>query len=184
VAAAWEQIPPERRGRAELIFTAHSLPAGMAAGCDYVRQLQESCRLVVEQLGPDVRPARWQLCYQSRSGPPSQPWLEPDICDVLAQLADQGQVRDVVVCPIGFISDHMEVLFDLDTEAQQLCQQRGLQMVRAETVGTHPRFVHMIGELIRERTEGSPRQALGTLGPSHDVCPEDCCLSGRPAAAS
>ena len=93
---------------------------------------------------------RWRLVFQSRSGPPTQPWLEPDICDYLAELKEAG-TEDVVIAPIGFISDHMEVLYDLDTEARALCEKIDLNMVRAATVGTHPTFISMIRELILER---------------------------------
>ncbi len=169
---ALNTIPPERQSATHLAFTAHSIPLGMANNCRYVEQLQESCRLVAEQLS---HPSR-ALVYQSRSGPPSQPWLEPDIGDHLRQLAADG-VRDVVIIPIGFISDHMEVKFDLDTEAAAISQELGLNLVRAGTVGTHPQFVSMIRELILERMTDDPvRRSLGPLGPSHDVCPEDCCL--------
>lgn len=176
VQAALEQIPAERRASAHIAFTAHSLPAGMAANCAYEVQLAESSRLVAEALGIE----KWQLVYQSRSGPPQQPWLEPDICDHLEALHEQG-VQDVVVSPIGFISDHMEVIYDLDTEAKELAEKLGLNMVRAATVGTHPRFVSMIRELIVERMSANPeRLALGTRGPNHDICGPNCCLSGRP----
>jgi ferrochelatase len=153
---------------AELIFTAHSIPLAMAQTSRYEEQLNEACRLVAGQLGQD----RWRLIYQSRSGSPMQPWLEPDILQCLRQL-EAG--RAVVLAPIGFLSDHMEVVYDLDTEARAVCQERGIRMVRAATVGVRPRFVSMIRELVLERTAGAPRRALGTLGPSHDVCPEDCC---------
>jgi ferrochelatase len=144
----------------------------MADNCRYVAQLNEACRLVAE----GAKHTNWQLAYQSRSGPPSQPWLEPDILDVLHEKAAAG-VRDVVVMPIGFISDHMEVLFDLDTEAKHLAEGLGMNFHRAATVGTHPRFIRMIRELIVERMSDNPqRLALGTMGPSHDVCPADCCL--------
>jgi protoporphyrin/coproporphyrin ferrochelatase len=175
-AAALAKIPDEsnRRRDAHLIFTAHSIPLAMAAGCRYETQLLDACRVVSDA----VQTTNWQLAYQSRSGPPSQPWLEPDVNDVLRKLAGE-KVRDVVVVPIGFISDHMEVLFDLDTEAQQTSRDLGINMLRAATVGTHPRFVRMIRELIVERMTGDPnRPALGALGPSHDVCPADCCLKG------
>ncbi len=171
--AALEQIPPERRTAAELVFTAHSIPLAMAQSCRYEAQLREASRLVSEAL----RHRRWRLVYQSRSGPPQQPWLEPDICDTLRALGEEGATRDVVVVPIGFISDHLEVLYDLDVEAADLAHQLGLNLVRAATVGTHPRFVRMIRELIEERLADAPhRPALGSLGPSHDVCPTDCCL--------
>jgi len=172
--AALEKIPDESRQLAELIFTAHSIPMAMAAGCQYESQLCEACRLVATGLGRKD----WALVYQSRSGPPQQPWLEPDINDFLLQrrgiaLKDQS----VVVVPIGFISDHMEVVYDLDTEARHLCERLGINMVRAATVGTDPRFVQMIRELIEERITDAPRRlALGMLRPSQDVCAHDCCL--------
>jgi len=173
---ALDEIPPERRDNARLVYTAHSIPIAMSTGCEYVNQLNESCRLITEQIGRDS----FDLVYQSRSGPPHQPWLEPDICDHLKDLHETAKVTDVVVIPIGFTSDHMEVLFDLDTEAKQLCEEIGLNMIRAATVGTHARFITMIRELIEERLTDTPtRQALGTLGPCHDICPEDCCPSGR-----
>jgi protoporphyrin/coproporphyrin ferrochelatase len=139
----------------KMIFTAHSIPISMAETSDYAKQLQESCRLVAERLQCD----HWQLVYQSRSGPPSQPWLEPDIADVLRGL-DRG--ASVVVVPIGFISDHMEVIYDLDIEARAIAEERGVNMLRAGTVGVHPKFLRMIRELIND-----PR--------SHDVCRADCC---------
>ena len=183
--AALAEIPEERRAAARVAFTAHSIPEAMAAGCEYERQLLETCRLVAEGAGR----ASWRLVFQSRSGPPTQPWLEPDICDHLRALKDEG-VADVVVAPVGFISDHMEVLYDLDTEARQVSEETGLNMIRAATVGTHPEFVRMIRELILERLDPTvPRRSLGTFGPSPDVCPVDCCLSGmtrpgmRPAAS-
>lgn len=168
---ALEAIPGERQSATRLVFTAHSIPVAMASGCEYANQLRESCRLVAEGLGHSA----WELVYQSRSGPPSQPWLEPDVKDHLRAIAGQG-MRDVVIVPIGFVSDHLEILFDLDVEARDVCQSLGMNMVRASTVGTHPRFVRMIRELIVERTEDAPRLALGTLGASHDVCPVNCCL--------
>lgn len=180
VRAAIEQVPSQRHATTQLVFTAHSIPHAMADGCSYVAQLNEACRLIAE----DVPDLPWQLVYQSRSGPPTQPWLEPDICDYLKSVAANQTITDVVVVPVGFISDHMEVLFDLDTEAKQVSEQLGLNMIRAATVGTHPRFVRMIRELILERMTGAERPALGTLGPSHDVCPSDCCPSGRPRPTS
>ncbi len=172
VRDAINQIAQERQSATQLIFTAHSIPLGMADNCRYVEQLQDSCQLVSDQVGHGA----WTLVYQSRSGPPSQPWLEPDVCDYLSQLSQQG-VQDVVIVPIGFISDHMEVKYDLDTEAHDLCQKLGLNMVRAGTAGVHPEFVAMIRELILERLDDAvERRALGKLGPSHDVCPVDCCL--------
>ncbi len=170
--AALSQIPVEQRDKAQLLFTAHSIPLGMAATCQYEAQLREASHLVAAGVGC----GDWRLVYQSRSGPPTQPWLEPDVGAALREFAESGG-KDVVVVPIGFISDHIEVLFDLDEEAQNIARQIGLNMVRAATVGTHPRFVRMIRELAQERLGDHPvRPALGDLGPSHDVCPQDCCV--------
>jgi len=179
VRAALERIPAERRGAAELVFTAHSIPVYMARTSRYVQQVEEACRLVAAR----VARSPYRLVYQSRSGPPGQPWLEPDILDYLRGLAAAGTARDLVVAPIGFISDHMEVVYDLDIEARQLCTELGLNLVRAETAGSHPRFAAMIRELVVERLETiAGRPALGEHGPSHDVCPEDCCPGpGGPA---
>jgi ferrochelatase len=169
---AWDKIPAERRSEVQLVFTAHSIPSAMAAGCAYEAQLNEACRLVAQSVGN----ANWRLVYQSRSGPANQPWLEPDIRDYLRELNTKTGARDVVVAPIGFVSDHIEVLFDLDTEAKRVCDELGINLVRAQTVGTHPRFITMIRELIDERIrESVERPALGSLGPCPDVCPADCC---------
>ncbi len=178
---AWESLPPERQARSAVLFSAHSIPETMAQNCAYVAQLEESARLVA--LGAGV--PRYELVYQSRSGSPHQPWLEPDVGDRVRRLAADG-VADVLVSPVGFISDHMEVLFDLDTELAELCQELGVQLHRLPTVGTDPRFVAMIVELIKERCGlQAERRALGGDPPSHDVCPENCCLHGvasvRPA---
>jgi ferrochelatase len=171
--AALAQLPAERRAAAQLLFSAHSIPLAMARTCQYEAQLREAARLVAQMAGHE----RWQLVYQSRSGSPHQPWLEPDINAVIEQLAASGGTPDVIVVPIGFISDHMEVLYDLDEEARQTAERLGLHLIRVPTVGTHPRFVRMIRELVEERLTNQPtRLALGALGPSHDVCPADCCL--------
>jgi ferrochelatase len=166
-----------------LIFTAHSIPQSMAETCDYEQQLQEASRLVAEAVG--VKPQNWNLVYQSRSGRPQDPWLEPDICDYLKAISDQN-IKNVVVLPIGFVSDHMEILFDLDEEAQAVCAEEGLHMQRAPSVGTHPAFVSMLVELIQERVgDTSEKRAIGKFGPGHDVCPLDCCPAPerRPAAS-
>ncbi|MFN7996702.1 MAG: ferrochelatase [Bryobacteraceae bacterium] len=176
VCAALAQIPAERRGSAELAFTAHSVPVSMSETSRYVQQLEEVCRLVAERVGR----SGYRLVYQSRSGAPGQPWLEPDILEYLRSVAASNSTKDVVLAPIGFISDHMEVLYDLDTEARQVAIELGLNMVRAATVGTDPRFVAMIRELVLERSGGlRDRRALGQYGPSDDVCPEDCCPGPR-----
>jgi protoporphyrin/coproporphyrin ferrochelatase len=173
VRQAFVKVPEARRKSAHLIYTAHSIPMAMAQGCDYEKQLLETARLVTAEIGH----ANLRLVYQSRSGPPSQPWLGPDILDCLREIRQQESTSDVVIAPIGFVSDHMEILFDLDTQARELCEELGLAMVRAETVGTHPRFIRMIRELICERVlPDQSRLAMGTLGPRKDVCPGDCCL--------
>lgn len=156
-----------------LAFTAHSIPESMAANCEYAAQLEETGSLIAQALGV----TNWRLVYQSRSGSPAQPWLGPDICDHLHELDGAG-MKDVVVAPIGFVSDHMEVVYDLDVEAQQLAGELGMKMVRAATAGTHPSFVKMIRELILERVDNVPARFLGSRGATHSICPADCCLAG------
>jgi ferrochelatase len=183
VREALDAHPADLRPSTHLAFTAHSIPASMAARCDYERQLAETCRLVAEAVG--VGPDRWRLVYQSRSGRPTDPWLEPDILDHLDVLARQG-VRAVVVHPVGFLSDHLEVLYDLDEEARHKARSLGLSMARSATVGTHPRFVAMLADLVVERSTGAiKRPAVGHYGAGHDVCPPDCCPApARPAVTS
>jgi ferrochelatase len=163
---ALKQLP-----NAHLLYTAHSVPLSMARGSDYVQQLNETCDLVSSR----VNRAEWRLVYQSRSGPPGQPWLEPDINDALREIAASNSNRDVVIAPIGFLSDHMEVLYDLDTEARAICEQLGLNMVRAGTVGVHPKIIAMIRELILERMGRSERRAVGKFPAAPDECAMDCC---------
>jgi ferrochelatase len=174
VAAALEQLGAQLGGPApegtRLVFTAHSIPRSMANTSDYEKQLRANAVLISERLG---RP-HWDLVWQSRSGPPEVPWLEPDILDHLRALRSQG-VPATVIAPIGFLSDHVEVLYDLDEEARQTCEAIGLPMARAATVGTHPRFVQMIRELIMERMRGLPVQSVGPLPACPEVCASDCC---------
>jgi len=183
IREALAQVSAEDRSSVKLVFTAHSIPTAMARNSSYEMQLQESCRLVAAEVG--VPASRWSLVYQSRSGRPQDPWLEPDILEHLRQLKERG-TTGVIVHPIGFLSDHMEVLYDLDEEAKQLCDSLGLSMVRSRTVGTHRGFVRMLRELIGERVACAPaeeRRVMGQFGPSHDVCPVDCCLPpARPSA--
>jgi ferrochelatase len=146
---------------AHLVFTAHSIPETMAANCDYVSQLAHTGALIARE----VKIAKWHLVYQSRSGSPMQPWLGPDVCDHLRALRDEG-VTNVVVAPIGFVSDHMEVVYDLDVEARRVADEIGLKMVRAATAGTHPAFVRMIRELVMER--------INNEVPAN-ICAPDCC---------
>lgn len=180
VRHALQQVPPERQAAVRLLFTAHSIPTAMACRSPYEAQLAETARLVAAGVGS----SELALVYQSRSGRKDVPWLEPDILDSLRAIHADG-AEDVVVSPIGFLSDHMEVMYDLDIAAGELATDLGLNMIRAATVGTHPAFVSMVRELIQERLAPSrPRRALGELGPGHDVCPVSCCLSsgsGRPS---
>ena len=177
VRNALATLDPARRGSTRLVFTAHSVPVAMAAasgpeGGRYEAQLRETAQLVAEVAAPDLP---YDLVWQSRSGPPHVPWLEPDVNDHLAVLAADG-VTSVVVSPIGFISDHLEVVWDLDTEAAATAERLGLEFVRAATPGTDPRFVSMVRELVTERLDpaGTTRRRLGTL-PVWDTCPAGCC---------
>jgi ferrochelatase len=175
IGAVLDMLPEERRARAQLVFTAHSIPLAMARASRYEAQLRETGQLIAERL----RPAAWELVYQSRSGPPTQPWLEPDIGDHLRALKSRGGA-DVVIAPIGFISDHIEVLYDLDVEARQLAAELGLNLTRAATAGVHPAFVAMIRELIAERcSPGTEPRFLGTRGIPGDLCSDGCCLAGH-----
>jgi protoporphyrin/coproporphyrin ferrochelatase len=174
---ALEKIPAGRRSKAHVAFTAHSIPVSMAQTSRYAAQLSETCRLVCERLG--IPTSRWALVYQSRSGRPTDPWLEPDICDHLASLTATG-VSDVSVLPIGFLSDHVEVLYDLDVEAQEKSRGLGLNLVRAATVGTDPQFVEALADLVEERVNQRPnRAAVGAFAGWPDVCPPDCCPAPR-----
>ncbi len=180
VRAALASLPAPSDAR--LVFTAHSIPTSMEVasgpgGHLYSAQLREASRLVASAVRGEG--ADFDLVWQSRSGPPSVPWLEPDVNDHLASLAARG-VPAVVVSPIGFVSDHVEVLWDLDEEAAATAAKLGLGYARAATVGTDPRFVRMVRQLVEERTAGAPRLALSPLGPSHDTCPLTCCPAPRP----
>jgi ferrochelatase len=183
VRAALAELPAGETTR--LVFTAHSIPTAMAAtagrvtagvGHRYESQLHEASRLVADAAGAGTG---WNLVWQSRSGAPRVPWLEPDINHQLTTLAESG-ITGVVVSPIGFISDHLEVVWDLDTEAAETADRLGLGFVRAATPGTDPRFVRMVRELVAERLDPDyPRAALGTI-PSWDFCAVGCCSTGRP----
>jgi ferrochelatase len=170
--AALAALPAGLRDEAHLVFTAHSIPVAMAEASGpgpirgrYVAELTEAARIITERAGLDAHPRT--LAYQSRSGPPAQPWLEPDVGDVMGELARAG-TKAVVVIPVGFVSDHMEVRHDLDAEAAQSAKSLGLAFARAATPGCHPAFVSMITELVRERLAGPE------AGPDQ-TCPADCC---------
>jgi protoporphyrin/coproporphyrin ferrochelatase len=213
VADALATLEPEARAGARLVCTAHSVPDGMAAasgshtggtwvaggaggggsvggrvGGRYAQELREVSKLIAERTLGDSAP--FDLAYQSRSGPPSVPWLEPDVNEHLARVAKEG-ASGVVVAPVGFVSDHMEVVFDLDVEAAETAASLGLPFARAKAPGPTPRFARMVCELVAERTEGAPALALGDLGLGAFAdgalnCPADCCRyapqrPGRPA---
>jgi ferrochelatase len=159
IRAALSQL--EDPAAAHLVFTAHSIPESMAANCNYVAQLGHTGALIARE----VQIANWHLVYQSRSGSPMQPWLGPDVSDHLRALRDEG-VTSVVLAPIGFVSDHVEVVYDLDVEARRVADEIGMKMARAATAGTHPSFVKMIRELVMERlTDEAPA----------NICAPDCC---------
>jgi protoporphyrin/coproporphyrin ferrochelatase len=185
IRGAAESLPTSVRDHGfDLVFTAHSIPEAMSAasgpaGGAYPRQLAEVSRLVAERVGG----ARsWRLAYQSRSGPPSAGWLGPDVGDCLAELAGSGSSA-VILVPVGFTSDHMEIVFDLDVEAAEAARRLGLPLARAATPGTDPRFVAMISELVRERQDGRPPRALGDLGPAVGTCRDGCCGPGAAGPA-
>jgi ferrochelatase len=163
--------------QARLVFTAHSIPVRMdetsgPTGGLYLAQQRETARLVAEAVRGAG--AEFDLVWQSRSGPPQVPWLEPDINDHLRALAAHG-VGEVVVSPTGFVSDHMEVVWDLDVEAQATAASVGIDLRRAPSAGTHPAFVAMVRELVQEELAGAPRASLGTLGVCGVDCPLTCC---------
>jgi len=145
VQQAFAQLSSAQRAAASLLFTAHSVPVAMPGTSLYVEQIGEGARFVAEKLGH----ARWSVVYQSRSGDPRTPWLEPDIGAVLPRLAADG-VRDVVVVPIGFVCDHIEVLYDLDIEAKRIATAHNVNMIRAGTVNDHPTFLRMMAAVVRE----------------------------------
>ena len=186
VRAALETIPAPLRDQARLVFTAHSVPtvmdetSGPQADGLYHRQHEETARLVSALVqGPD-RP--FDMVWQSRSGPPQMPWLEPDVNDHLRALAADG-VTAVVVCPTGFVSDHLEVKWDLDEEAAATAAELGMAFARAATAGTHPGFVRCVRELVEEQLGGAEPQHLGSLGLCGVACAPTCCPAPkRPSA--
>jgi ferrochelatase len=157
---------------APVLMTAHSIPTSMAAQCDYEQQLHETGRLVAEAAGEGG--VAWSQVFQSRSGPTDQPWLGPDVGEAIAALPEGTD--SVIVVPIGFVSDHMEVVYDLDTQAEEIAAARGIKLVRTATPGTHPAFVEMVGQLVDESDHpGSQVAALGRLGPRPWPCRAGCC---------
>jgi len=165
VADALAGLTVAERGSARLVFTAHSIPLAMSATCRYEEQIRNASAAVAARVGR----SEWDLAWQSRSGPPQQPWLGPDILDHLRVLAAGGS-RSVVAAPIGFLSDHMEVLYDLDVEAAAVARELGIHFVRAASAGLHPAMVRMFAELVRERLEASE---------GFEACAADCCPAPR-----
>jgi ferrochelatase len=186
-----------------VLFSTHSIPTADAQrsgprdvdfgdGGAYAAQHLAVAQVVMDAVAAAVPAASgipWELVYQSRSGPPSQPWLEPDVCDVIAELPARG-ARAVVVGPLGFVSDHMEVLWDLDTEAMEAAEEAGLRAIRSQTPGVDPAYVSGLVDLVQERlagTKAGDRPHETPLGPWYDVCRPGCCENVRagfkPAAA-
>jgi len=169
VRAALDTLPAPVRSAASLVFTAHSIPVAMAGAARYRAQLLESSRLVAERLGV----ADWALVFQSRSGRPEDPWLEPDVCQYLRAERAEG-LAAAVICPIGFVCDHVEVLYDLDVEAAQVCRDVGLPMARASTVNDDPLFLEMMADEVlktwgRYRTGRPLCLSMVTPGPAQQV---------------
>jgi ferrochelatase len=158
------RVPDSERANVHLAFTAHSIPISMSETSPYVNQLMETATKVADEVGVK----NWKLAFQSRSGPPHIPWLAPDICEHLEEVAAMG-VTYVIVSPLGFLSDHMEVVYDLDVEAKKKSQELGLHMLRAKSVGNHPLMVEMIVDLIKSALRGEKLIS----------CAQDCCPSPR-----
>lgn len=163
------RLPEDERAHVHIAFTAHSIPQAMAAGCLYETELKQTAKILADRVGCND----WEMVYQSRSGSPKQPWLEPDICDHIRALKDQGK-RSLVMAPIGFVSDHMEILYDLDTEAKSLCDELGITVERASTAGTHPAFVDMICQLVEDKQKALKQSIAEGFEYMRD-CPVPCC---------
>lgn len=176
--------------RIAVLFSTHSVPNSMAeasgpeetrvagSGGWYVEQHLAACRWVMEQLHDDMPELpEWQLVYQSRSGAPHIPWLEPDVNDVIEQIAADGSADAVIVVPIGFVTDHVEVVWDLDTEAKETADEKGLAFRRVATSGEDPRFVEALADLVQERLDVQfPRRVVTDFGGTPDVCGANCCV--------
>lgn len=150
IAECFEEIPPGEREDTMILFSAHSIPTAMAESSPYVEQLMTTARLITERLNH----GKWRLVYQSRSGRPEDPWLEPDICEVIGEIAKEG-VRSVIVQPIGFLCDHVEVLFDIGIEAMEAAEEAGIKLLRAKTVNDDPKFIAAMADLVEKVINGS-----------------------------
>ena len=140
-----DEIPTEEYPETMILFTAHSIPVPMAEASPYVEQLTTTARLIAEKLNYD----NWRLVYQSRSGRPTDPWLEPDVCDVIEEISKEG-VKNVIAQPIGFICDHIEVLFDIGVEAQETSDEVGIKLYRANTVNDDPKFIEAMADVVQK----------------------------------
>lgn len=173
VRSALAELGPKAR----LVFTAHSIPMSMASTSPYVHELEVTAGWIAKEVGKP----EWDLVYQSRSGPPEVPWLEPDILDHLRALGDRN-VTAVALAPIGFVSDHMEVVYDLDHEARRLAIELGIDFARAQTAGTHPAFIAMIRDLVREAIEGIEPAFIDGASALSTRCSATCCPVPRRAS--
>jgi len=181
LAEALDRLPADRRDRAHLLFSAHSIPTALADTCAYVAQLRDTARLVAERVDPERRHDH-EVVWQSRSGSPQVPWLEPDVGDRIQALAATG-VDAVAVSPIGFPVENFEVAWDLDVEASGRAADAGVAFTRAAAVDDDPRFVSMVVDLLVERLGHDPepiRSGLGSLGVPVDACSKACCPGPRP----
>jgi ferrochelatase len=174
VEAALSSLPDALSAQAKVVFTAHSIPVAMAERSRYREQLLAASEAVATRVGRD-----WALVYQSRSGRPEDPWLEPDICDYLRAERERG-LGAAVVCPIGFLCDHVEVLYDLDQEAAQLCREVGLPMVRAESVNVDPLFLDAMTDIVRTTVRRYPGRPLPIVAPKAVESPGAARPAGRP----
>lgn len=154
IQCALEKSENQDRQAIPLVFTAHSIPTAMAAGSPYVAQVQRTAQLIAERLGH----RRWSITYQSRSGRPSEPWLEPDIAEAIRGLAQRGE-KEIVVAPIGFVCDHVEVLYDLDIEARKIAEELGMRFLRASCVNDHPTFIRMMADMIQNSLAANPKES-------------------------
>ncbi|MCB0326985.1 MAG: ferrochelatase [Bdellovibrionales bacterium] len=172
-----QDIDPSIYPKLKILFTAHSLPLSMAQSCDYQIQLEDAA----QEVSKGLPISQWQLCYQSRSGSPHVPWLGPDVCEAIDQI-DSKEIQHVLVHPLGFVSDHMEVIFDLDQEAKDCAKKNELHFTRSKSPGTHPLMVELIVDLISEYLEPSHKRAsIGALAPRDAHCSPDCCKPRRPS---
>lgn len=174
LSEALSSLPEDKRKEARLLFSAHSLPISAAETCSYVEEINEASRLIAERVDPDGNHP-WEVVWQSRSGPPQVPWLIPDVCDRIDELAAEG-VSAIVVSPVGFIVHNFEIEWDLDVEAAECAANHGIAFARAETIDDDPRFSQMIVDLVKESFSDQPEYlALGNLGIAPAPCPKDCC---------